>query len=260
MKTRIISGTIAAILLLAGVFSGLVPFRIAVGLLSAGMVFGLLRAMSISVLLKIPSILLVAFYTAGVIPIAWITPILCFYIWILLFILLLKHETIHISHAGMAFLGTAYIGIFMGCLTAIRTAPNGLVWIWFVFLGAWLSDVFAYFIGLAFGKRKLIPSVSPKKTVAGAVGGAVGTALGFVVLGLCFLSKTMDVNIPGLALAGFLASASGQVGDLVASVIKRQYGIKDYGKIMPGHGGFMDRFDSILFVAPMVYLFMQIAL
>jgi phosphatidate cytidylyltransferase len=122
------------------------------------------------------------------------------------------------------------------------------------FVGAWITDTFAYFTGMLLGKHKLIPDVSPKKTVEGAVGGVVFCTLSFVVFGLLynrFWLADGDEAIPLLAMAivGFIVSIVSQIGDLSLSLLKRKYGIKDFGKIFPGHGGVLDRFDSVLAVS-----------
>ena len=122
------------------------------------------------------------------------------------------------------------------------------------FVGAWVTDTFAYFTGMLLGKHKLIPDVSPKKTVEGAVGGVVFCTLSFVAFGLLynrFWLADGDEAIPLLAMAivGFIVSIVSQIGDLSLSLLKRKYGIKDFGKIFPGHGGVLDRFDSVLAVS-----------
>ena len=123
-----------------------------------------------------------------------------------------------------------------------------------IFIGAWATDTGAYFVGVLFGKHKLIPAVSPKKTVEGALGGILGCVFGFVVYGL-ILNFFFDVkvNYLPLVLLAILVAIVSQIGDLIASYLKRESGIKDFGTIFPGHGGIMDRFDSIIAVAPVIY-------
>ncbi len=119
-----------------------------------------------------------------------------------------------------------------------------------IFIGAWVTDTFAYFTGYLFGKHKLIEDVSPKKTIEGSIGGILFCAAGFAVLGLIvdrFFAQ--NANLLFLIISGVIVSVISQIGDLIMSVIKRHYGIKDYGKIFPGHGGMLDRFDSILAVS-----------
>ena len=125
-----------------------------------------------------------------------------------------------------------------------------------VFVGAWVTDTFAYFTGMLFGKHKLIPEISPKKTVEGAIGGTVFCIGAFLLYGLV-VGKLFSITIPNylsLALFGLVAAVVSQLGDLIASLIKREHGIKDYGKLFPGHGGVLDRFDSILALSPVLLL------
>ena len=135
-------------------------------------------------------------------------------------------------------------------LIILRRGEFGHYIIWLVFIGAWVTDTAAYFVGRFFGKHKLIPDVSPKKTVEGSVGGIVFCTAAYVLYGF-LMEKFFDVNanLAALAVAGVIVSIVSQLGDLAASKIKRHYDIKDFGKILPGHGGIMDRFDSILAVA-----------
>ena len=146
----------------------------------------------------------------------------------------------------------------IACFTSIimiRYGNNGQNIYLLVFLGAWICDTFAYFTGRFFGKHKLIPEISPKKTVEGAIGGIVFTIVGFAIYGL-IMNKFFDAELSYLVLCiyGLILSIISQIGDLIASSIKRQYGIKDYGFIFPGHGGVLDRFDSVLLVAPVLYV------
>ena len=122
------------------------------------------------------------------------------------------------------------------------------------FVGAWVTDTFAYFTGMLLGKHKLIPDVSPKKTVEGAVGGIVFCTLAFVGFGLLYnrfwiADGGQAVSLVAMAIVGFIVSIVSQIGDLSLSLLKRKYGIKDFGKIFPGHGGVLDRFDSVLAVS-----------
>ena len=122
--------------------------------------------------------------------------------------------------------------------------------VWVMFIGTWASDSFAYFVGSALGRHKLCPSISPNKTIEGAVGAVVGTTLTIAALGAFFGWPLLLMAVLGALIAVFAT-----VGDLVESVAKRETGIKDSGNIIPGHGGVWDRFDSVLFTAPLVYYF-----
>ncbi|MBQ7923229.1 MAG: phosphatidate cytidylyltransferase [Clostridia bacterium] len=163
---------------------------------------------------------------------------------------------ISIEALAVFFMMTIYIVVSFTCLVLLRNGINGTYFYLLPFVGAWISDTFAYFTGRLFGKHKLIPEVSPKKTIEGSIGGIVFTAISFVVYGIVFkkLFPGMESDYILLAVMGAAASVISQVGDLIASVIKRHYGIKDYGKLFPGHGGVMDRFDSVLATAPVVYI------
>ena len=126
---------------------------------------------------------------------------------------------------------------------------NGKYLYLLIFIGAWVTDIFAYFTGVFFGKHKLIESVSPKKTIEGSIGGTLFCALGFVVMGIVANSFGCNANFVFLAIGGVIISVISQIGDLIMSVIKRHYGVKDYGRLFPGHGGMLDRLDSILAVS-----------
>ena len=142
-------------------------------------------------------------------------------------------------------------------IVVVRDSLGGEYYWYFIFIGAWITDTFAYFTGMLFGKHKLIPNVSPKKTVEGAIGGAVFCMIFFVGYGAIVNSLTpYNISLGLIALAGILSALVSMIGDLSMSVIKRTYGIKDYGKIFPGHGGVLDRFDSILAVAIVIALFL----
>ncbi len=261
LKSRIISAVIGAVLLIGIVLSGTVPLRIAVALVAALMIAELSRAVGVRWILAIPAAVFAALFASEVIPVGFRESAISLFLLLILTILLTQHKKqLPVSEAALCCLFAFFIGSFMSCVTKIRMLTGGEYWIWLIFIGAWASDIFAYFSGRLLGKKKLIPDVSPKKTVAGAVGGAIGAAIGFLVFGLVTGDALSSVSLLSLFVAGLFAAVAGQVGDLVASLIKRQYGIKDYGKIMPGHGGAMDRFDSILFVAPVMLIYIQIIL
>ena len=126
--------------------------------------------------------------------------------------------------------------------------------IWFSLFGGFLSDAFAYFVGIRFGKHKLCPNISPKKSIEGAIGGLVGTAIVFLIYAVVLNNYyNFDIQYFQIILFGLVASLFAQIGDLVASSIKRFVGEKDFGSCFPGHGGVLDRIDSVLFVAPIIY-------
>lgn len=147
-------------------------------------------------------------------------------------------------------------------LLLLNIGEHGLFYVILGLCGAWIADSGAYFAGVALGKHKLCPEISPKKTVEGFVGGLISNAILFALIFLIYAKcNGMDFTIlQGLksALLGLVCAGISVLGDLTASVIKRQKDIKDYGNIMPGHGGLMDRFDSVLFVLPAFYTCMQL--
>lgn len=145
-------------------------------------------------------------------------------------------------------LGIMYVGFLSYHIVLIDKSENPVL-IWLVFLAAFGTDIMAYFTGMAIGKHKLCPNLSPKKSVEGAVGGVVGSVIFCGIFGWLVLPEEL---IECLIIGG-LGSVAAQLGDLSASAFKRQMGIKDYGKLIPGHGGILDRFDSVMFTAPMVY-------
>ena len=184
----------------------------------------------------------------------WLDLILCIILLLMLFGMLLRfHDTMHLEEVAIAFLGTLIIPYFLLSLVRIFQMQNGQFLVLMPLLAAWGSDTFAYFGGKAFGKHKLAPIVSPKKTIEGAVSGIFGGMIFEVVLTMILL-RVVQLSVPLWAaiLMGALGAGIGQMGDLSFSIIKRQTGIKDYGKIFPGHGGVLDRFDSVIFVAPII--------
>lgn len=163
-----------------------------------------------------------------------------------------KYKTEEITGA---FFGVCYVPVMLSFLYQTRTMNDGVYLVWLIFLSSWGCDTFAYCTGMLFGKHKLAPVLSPKKSIEGAVGGAAGAALlGFLYAALMGGNMThLDNPMASCAIACGIASVISQIGDLAASAIKRNHGIKDYGHLIPGHGGIMDRFDSMIFTAPAIY-------
>lgn len=154
------------------------------------------------------------------------------------------------------FFACIYAPVMLSFIWLIREWYGGFYLVWLVFISSWISDTCAYLVGRTFGRHKLAPVLSPKKSVEGAVGGIAGAALVGFLYGL-ILQKTNTLAISDqalfFALIGGIGSVLSQLGDLAASGIKRDHEIKDYGKLIPGHGGIMDRFDSVIVTAPLIY-------
>ena len=153
----------------------------------------------------------------------------------------------------------ALIPLMMSSLVGLKLLPNGHLLVLLPIISAFITDGGAYFTGMAIGKRKAFPLVSPKKTVEGCIGGLIAGTLGVVVFGLVvMLSSSLLVIFWALVIYGIVCSLFSQLGDLSFSLIKREFEIKDYGKLIPGHGGMLDRFDSMVFVAPAIYLLVRL--
>ena len=154
-----------------------------------------------------------------------------------------------------AFFCFFYGPVLFSFIWLTRELPGGIYMVWLIFISSWICDTCAYLSGMALGKHKLTPVLSPKKSVEGAVGGVLGSALVGALFGYLFLNRLFEgQNMVWIcALICGAGAVISQIGDLAASGIKRNHGIKDYGKLIPGHGGVMDRFDSVLFTAPIIY-------
>ena len=155
----------------------------------------------------------------------------------------------------VAFFGIFYLGIMLSYLYQVRAMADGKYLVWLIFLSSWGCDTSAYCVGMLFGKHKMAPVLSPKKSIEGAIGGIAGSALLGILFAGIFGAKFSSVANPqaACAIACAIAAAISQIGDLAASAIKRNHNIKDYGNLIPGHGGILDRFDSMLFTAPAIY-------
>ena len=174
--------------------------------------------------------------------------------------LLYYRDTMSIEHIGAAFLFTYFLPLSLSTCVSIRLLPNGEYLIYLAFMIPWLSDSCAYFFGKAFGKKKLCPNISPNKTVVGGIAGLLGggvlapVAFGVVMKFIFHLQMT---NFAVLVFCCLLCALISEIGDLSASIIKRKYNVKDFGNLFPGHGGVMDRFDSVIFVMPLFYTFLK---
>lgn len=204
---------------------------------------------------------------AGLIPF-WVyydgraLPALCgmfLYVVLLFSEAIASHKRITLEKMGGAFFLTLMIPFFLSSFLRIRQMDYWQALIILPLVAAFISDAFALFAGMAFGKHKLAPELSPKKTVEGAIGGFAGAVVGMLIYG-AVLSLGFDIRVsyPLMALYGALGSVVSQLGDLSFSYIKREYGLKDFGNIFPGHGGVLDRFDSVIFCAPLIELLIHL--
>lgn len=154
-----------------------------------------------------------------------------------------------------AFFCVAYAPVMLSFIYLVRSLPYGVYIVWMIFISSWICDTCAYTVGILIGKHKLAPVLSPKKSIEGAVGGVVGSAIVGAVYAYFLVENVVsEQEITWIfVLISAVGAVISQVGDLAASAIKRNHEIKDYGKLIPGHGGVMDRFDSVIFTAPMIY-------
>lgn len=189
------------------------------------------------------------------------------YVLMLCFLMLHNHENTKFSDVSFVVMSSLFVPFSFTRLMYFRdialhhpskgyTNAHGIFLILFILFSACMTDTFAYFVGSFLGKHKLCPKISPKKTVEGAIGGVLGCVIANVVLYAVydnFIFATPIHNYIPIVIASVITSIVGMCGDLTASLIKRNYGIKDFGNLIPGHGGIMDRFDSILFVSAAFY-------
>lgn len=180
---------------------------------------------------------------------------------LLLFILVIIHKTkIDVIDIAITFFGVCYCVLSLMFMSLIREIKNGKFLIWYVFLASWLTDVFAFLVGKAIGKHHFT-DISPKKTIEGCIGGTVGSIICIIIYTVLLNSFAgFNLNIWLVIAVGVVLSIIGQIGDLAASTIKRYVGIKDYSDLIPGHGGMLDRVDSVIFIAPFTYLFFMMIL
>ncbi|NMA79713.1 MAG: phosphatidate cytidylyltransferase [Clostridiales bacterium] len=180
----------------------------------------------------------------------------------LFLIMILHSENVKIEQVGLVFMVSTLIPFSLSTLILIRDASSdhALFLLLLTMAGAWIGDTGAYFVGSLLGKNKLAPKISPNKTIEGLIGGVLSTSAFFIIMGLIYsgINNDIDLDFIPLAILGGVCTLFGVMGDLSASIIKRQCNIKDFGSIMPGHGGVLDRFDSILFVAPLMYITLMI--
>ncbi len=174
---------------------------------------------------------------------------------LLMFVYVFSYPKYKTEQMLAAFFGVFYVGVMLSYVYQTRMLENGAYLVWLIFLCSWGCDTCAYCVGKLIGKHKMSPKLSPHKSVEGAIGGVVGAALltalySFIFKDAMGLAGNEIWLLAGISAIGALIS---MVGDLTASAIKRNYDIKDYGKLIPGHGGILDRFDSVIFTAPIIY-------
>jgi len=260
MLQRVLTGTVIAVVIIAILFSDAIVVSAFVGLLILIAQLEMSKVVGISdkpYLALYNIIFSMIFILATCLNYQIYIPLLSFvYIIALFAILLFNHENIKFKDILVSVFSMIYITAAMLHIVAVRNINLGNLYIFMIFIGAFATDTCAYFVGVLFGKHKLCEKVSPKKTIEGAMGGEIGSILLMLLFGYVVNHISgVSVNYVALALFGALSGLVSQLGDLTASIIKREFNVKDYGHILPGHGGVMDRMDSIILMAPLVYYF-----
>lgn len=256
--TRLISGIILVVLAVFVVVSGGAVLFFTTGLISLIGLFELYRVLKIEKnLLGTVGYLAAASYYLML----WLNDQR--YVTLMAIVLLMVLMSLYVftfpkyktEEVTAAFFGVFYVAVMLSYLYQVRGMTDGVYFVWLIFLSSWGCDTCAYCTGMLFGKHKLAPVLSPKKSIEGAVGGAIGAALLGFLFATVFGGHMTEMGNPQLSctLACGIAAVISQIGDLAASAIKRNHQIKDYGHLIPGHGGILDRFDSMLFTAPAIY-------
>ncbi|PSL51222.1 phosphatidate cytidylyltransferase [Salsuginibacillus halophilus] len=259
MKQRIITGVIGAVGFIAAVIAGGSIFA---ALVTAMTITG---AIEIARMLKLPAlsaagVLGIAVSLITFLPPSWAdalglsleSRVLAFIAaaWLLMLVPVATKNRVSFAVCGLLIFGAFYVGAGFHFFVHARES-EGALFLFLALFAIWATDTGAYFAGRSFGRRKLWPAISPKKTIEGSLGGIVLA----VIVGVTFqLMFTVFESWAVLFVFLLVVSTAGQLGDLVASAMKRQYDIKDFGRILPGHGGILDRFDSLLFVMPVLYV------
>ena len=184
----------------------------------------------------------------------WFMMLLMAYLICLMAVLVFAYPRYNTQQIFAAFFGLFYVAVMLSYIYQTRILPSGVFTVWLVFVCSWGCDTCAYCVGMLIGKHKMAPVLSPKKSVEGGIGGILGAALIGVLYALAINHwGGAEASVLTYAIIGAAGGAISQIGDLAASAIKRYHNIKDYGKLIPGHGGILDRFDSVIFTAPIIY-------
>ncbi len=270
MKQRVITGLLSGILFIGALLlMNTIVFPVFIALLSGIAVWEIEKAVGLknkmiyvfSIVLSITIPFLVHFGVS--LPVAAFGGV---YVVLILIFMLLEFETTKFEQAVTAIFASTAVPYSFSLMIVFRdvdkhfngyTKVDGVYLLLFALFAGWMTDIFAYFVGSKLGKHKLCPKISPKKSVEGAIGGIAGAILLNVLLLFVFKKFFFDgetgLSYIAVIVLSVVLSVISMFGDLAASTIKRNFGIKDFGKLLPGHGGIMDRFDSVLFVLPVLY-------
>ncbi len=263
-KTRLLSGIVLVVLALFFIISGKDVLLVPTLIISLIGLFEFYRALNLH---KTP-----LSYVGYAITLAYYADLRFSYLpshtmlWILFMILLLflfvfSYPKYEIKQIAEAYFGVFYVALMLSYIYLTREYTMGRYLVWLIFLCSWGCDTCAYCVGRLLGKHKMAPVLSPKKSIEGAVGGVVGAFLLTMIYCMVFQSQ-MNLSLPKIVILSGIAAIGGlisMVGDLAASAIKRNVDLKDYGHLIPGHGGILDRFDSVIITAPIIYYLITFA-
>ena len=253
-KTRLISGIVLVIIALATIISGswiLFFTLLAVSLIGMRELYKVMKVSDehVTVLELVGYLGAVLYYIAMKADFGnYGTMAIIISMILILFVYVFGYPKYHAEQVMAAFFGVVYVAVMLSFIYLTRSLPDGQFLVWLIFLCSWGCDTCAYCAGMLIGKHKMAPVLSPKKSIEGAVGGVAGAAL----LGVIYAAATQG-KMAEYALICAVGALISMVGDLAASAIKRNQNIKDYGKLIPGHGGILDRFDSVIITAPVIY-------
>lgn len=253
-KTRLISGIVLVIIALATIISGswiLFFTLLAVSLIGMRELYKVMKVSDehVTVLELVGYLGAVLYYIAMKADFGnYGTMAIIISMILILFVYVFGYPKYHAEQVMAAFFGVVYVAVMLSFIYLTRSLPDGKFLVWLIFLCSWGCDTCAYCVGMLIGKHKMAPVLSPKKSIEGAVGGVAGAAL----LGVIYAAATQG-KMAEYALICAVGALISMVGDLAASAIKRNQKIKDYGKLIPGHGGILDRFDSVIITAPVIY-------
>lgn len=253
-KTRLISGIVLVIIALATIISGswiLFFTLLAVSLIGMRELYKVMKVSDehVTVLELVGYLGAMLYYIAMKADFGnYGTMAIIISMILILFVYVFGYPKYHAEQVMAAFFGVVYVAVMLSFIYLTRSLPDGKFLVWLIFLCSWGCDTCAYCVGMLIGKHKMAPVLSPKKSIEGAVGGVAGAAL----LGVIYAAATQG-KMAEYALICAVGALISMVGDLAASAIKRNQNIKDYGKLIPGHGGILDRFDSVIITAPVIY-------
>lgn len=257
-KTRLLSGIVLVILAVAVLYFGGYVTAAATLLLAIGGVLELLRVYKLhNKLIGWAAYIATAVYFALLVfdYSQYVMPVIIVFVLAVLAIYVITYPTYTDKDAMAVILAFFYVTVMISYVYLIRDLEHGGAFVVLIFVCSWVNDTCAYCVGVTMGKHKMTPKLSPKKSVEGLIGGIAGSAIVGALYGIFINNNVYELNNAPIifAVIGALGACVAVIGDLAASAIKRNNDIKDYGKLIPGHGGILDRFDSIIFTAPIIY-------